>query len=68
MESDWTTTLKDTTRLLSRWENSTAGEELPEAVTDAMPVMPNVNCFESMDPSAADAGDDKAKRVSDEDI
>ncbi|CAE7792329.1 unnamed protein product [Symbiodinium sp. CCMP2592] len=69
VENDWTTTLKDTTRIVSRWENNEAGQELPKEVNDAMPAMPNIKSlgFENMDPSAVDADDDKAKRVSDED-
>ncbi|CAE7643563.1 unnamed protein product, partial [Symbiodinium sp. KB8] len=71
VESDWSTTLKDTTRVVSKWENTRAGEELPADVDDAIPAMPNVKNlgFQALeDPSAAPGDDDKAKRMSDEDL
>ena len=56
--------------MVSKWENTRAGEELPADVDDAIPAMPNVKNlgFQALeDPSAAPGDDDKAKRMSDED-
>lgn len=70
VESDWSTTLKDTTRVVSKWETKRSGEDLSQEVMDNVPAMPNIKSlgFQALtDPSTADGEGDKAQRVADED-